>query len=170
MKLAKPSEQDLNGVVHLLSLLHSVDQGFWPLPEIKDESINTEQECKPFDEQNYDDLKVFHDQIMKIWSYPPSGLLRCFASIIAIFEPLNRIIDPNETHLTTHPRIDKPEKAVLHLIERLQTDPRLHYLISPDTQSWRELTEAAAAIKCEPLEDFQEQLLKSIQKNISKGE
>lgn len=158
MKIAKPTELDLQALEQLFRLIDSVEAGHWPLPEATDETINVEHEDAPFAEEEFDDLKSFHDRVMYLATNPPSGIARCIMSFLVLSDPRNRIIDHNSDALTTHPRIDKAEKAVLHIVGRLKADPCLAYLMGEGTQAWNELTDAAATILNKPVESYRQEL------------
>lgn len=52
----------------------------------------------------------------------------------------------------------KASIAVARVIERMQTDPRLAYLIGPGSQSWEDLTAAYAEIHDVPVDDYRRHL------------
>lgn len=52
----------------------------------------------------------------------------------------------------------KAKIAIARVIERMQTDPRLAYLIGPGSQTWDDLTSAYAEIHDVPVDDYRRHL------------
>ncbi|CAD5107200.1 hypothetical protein [Zestomonas carbonaria] len=52
----------------------------------------------------------------------------------------------------------KASIAVARVIERMQCDPRLAYLIGPGSQTWDDLTAAYAEIHDVPVDDYRRHL------------
>jgi hypothetical protein len=122
MKIAKATEQDVNAACRLLGMIEDVAGG--SLPRGIDGEVDEGDDPDPFDRENPEHLRMFHDRIMHCASNPPSGLARVIWGFATIMD--NNILDPDSKHLDLHPRLKtddllKAAKEALEAMSEAQT-------------------------------------------------
>lgn len=96
MRMAKASQEDLDGMFKFSRILSCFFEGYFPEDE-DGLSIPEEFEGQRFDEDNSSHLDFFYQTIKK---FEPSGFFRVTAGYQTILD--NDILDPNDTCLATN--------------------------------------------------------------------
>lgn len=114
MKMAKPSERDIDAAGNLMSLLHQIDRGDYP---------NLDEDAGVpdwFDEDNFDHLRAFYDAIKATLNNGPGYPGRVIGGMCyVIMYDKNEIVDPASDTIDLHPKLVK----ALELAEGAQAAP-----------------------------------------------
>lgn len=100
MKMAKPSERDIDAAGNLMSLLHQIDRGDYP-------NLDEDADVPDwFDEDNFDHLRAFYDAVKSTLDKGPGYPGRVIGGMCyVIMYDKNEIIDPASDTLDLHPKI-----------------------------------------------------------------
>lgn len=131
MKIAKASQNDLDAATKLFQLLSAVDGGNFP-PQ------DDNEDWPVFDEDNREHLRQFMEDAVDCFNHPPSGLMRVLYAASCALDPSNKLYDPNESHLSFHPRITGAET----LLEAVTA-----WELAPTTANEFAIKEAAAKLR-----------------------
>lgn len=111
MKIAKPTERDLDAAGKLLSLIDGLSDGY--LPHIDgdrggDDDDETDFQPERFDPDDKQHLRTLYDAIRSLSRQAPGYVLRVIGGMsYAIMYDKNEIVDPASDTLELHPRIKK---------------------------------------------------------------
>lgn len=95
MKIAKPSERDLEAALDLMVILNQIDAGY---------GLDASDDASAFfDEDDVDHLKMLYSQIKECLDKAPGFANRVIGGMHTIMH--NDIVDPNDDALSLHPRI-----------------------------------------------------------------
>lgn len=118
MKMAKPSEQDIEAAGQLISILERIDGHFngpYPTqygPQSLEEALSggDDSECD-FDQDKTDHLRGLYNSLAGLLRQSPGFHLRVIAGMcyVIMFDQ-NKIIDPDSSTLDLHPRFVELEK------------------------------------------------------------
>ena len=100
MKMAKPSELDIDAAGNLMSLLDQLDRGDYP-------SIENDQDVPDwFDEYNFDHLRAFYDAVKSTLDKAPGYPCRVIGGMCyVIMYEKNEIVDPDSSTIDLHPKL-----------------------------------------------------------------
>jgi hypothetical protein len=102
MKMAKPSEQDIDAAGDLMALLNTLDRGYYPADE--------DQENAPtfFDEEDPEHLRAFYDKVKATLDRAPGYQGRVIGGMCyVIMWDKNEIVDPDSDTIDLHPKLVK---------------------------------------------------------------
>ncbi len=100
MKMAKPSERDIDAAGDLLSLLIQLDRGDYPNLSESDDVPDW------FDEDNFDHLRAFYDAVKSTLDKGPGYPGRVIGGMCyVIMWDKNEIVDPNSDTIDLHPKL-----------------------------------------------------------------
>jgi hypothetical protein len=100
MKMAKPSERDIDAAGNLLSLLLQIDRGDYPNLDESDDVPDW------FDEDNFDHLRAFYDAVKATLEKGPGFPGRVIGGMCyVIMYDKNEIIDPASDTIDLHPKL-----------------------------------------------------------------
>lgn len=107
MKMAKPSERDIDAAGNAMSLLNAIDRGDYPAREDEEDAPN----C--FDEDDPDHLRRFYDAMMGTLKAGPGWPGRVIGGMcyVIMFKE-NEILDPESDVLDLHPKFVKQEEQL----------------------------------------------------------
>lgn len=100
MKIARATKEDMDAAAGLVSVLNTVDDGYYPSTEDEYADAPTF-----FDADDKDHLRLFYDKVMGHVEASPGGLLRVIWGFGSAMDPRNEIFDQEDEALTLHPRI-----------------------------------------------------------------
>lgn len=108
MKMAKPSEKDIDAAGELMRLLDTIDERFggpWSIPEESTDLFEfLGEEC--FDSDNTQHLQVLYNHLAKLLHEAPNFQGRVIGGMCyVIMYDKNEIIDPNDDCLALHPKL-----------------------------------------------------------------
>lgn len=107
MKMAKPSERDIEAAGDLLSLLLQIDRGDYPNLDEKDDVPDW------FDEDNYEHLRAFYDAVKSTLDKGPGYPGRVIGGMCyVIMWDKNEIVDPDSDTIDLHPKLVKALQAM----------------------------------------------------------
>jgi hypothetical protein len=100
MRMAKPSERDIDAAGELMSLLHQLDRGDYP-------NLDEEADVPDwFDEDNPDHLRAFYDAVKSTVDKAPGYPGRVIGGMCyVIMYDKNEIIDPASDVIELHPKL-----------------------------------------------------------------
>lgn len=111
MKMAKPSERDIDAAGELLSLMNDLSCGYCPW--------DGDEDATYFDPDDRDHLRRLYDAIDRLLDRAPGFTNRVIGGMCyVICWDRNQILDPADDCLTLHPDL----RAGLHLLERQRAD------------------------------------------------
>lgn len=105
MKMAKPSEKDIDAAGDLMALLDQADRGDYP----------GDQDGAPdfFDADDHDHLRAFYDAVMATMQKSPGYPCRVIGGMCyVIMWDKNEIVDPASDVIELHPKLVKALAAV----------------------------------------------------------
>ena len=106
MKMAKPSERDIDAAGNLMSLLHQLDSGDYPCLDENKEVPDW------FDEDNFEHLRAFYDAVKSTLDQGSGYPGRVIGGMCyVIMYDKNEIIDPNSDTIDLHPKLVKALEA-----------------------------------------------------------
>lgn len=100
MKMAKPSERDIEAGGNLMALLNDIDSGYYP--------FGKDDDAAPmfFDEDDPKHLRQFYDAVKATLDSAPGWQGRVIGGMCyVIMYDKNEIIDPGSDTLDLHPKI-----------------------------------------------------------------
>lgn len=102
MKMAAPSERDIDAAGNLMSLLYQIDRGDYP-------NLDENAEVPDwFDEDNYEHLRAFYDAVKGTLDKAPGYPGRVIGGMCyVIMYDKNEIVDLTSDTLDLHPKIIK---------------------------------------------------------------
>jgi hypothetical protein len=119
MKMAKPSERDIDAAGDLLSLLLQIDRGDYPNLDEKDDVPDY------FDEDNYEHLRAFYDAVKATLDKGPGYPGRVIGGMCyVIMWDKNEIVDPDSDTIDLHPKLVKALEAADASAQAAQADAR----------------------------------------------
>lgn len=102
MKMAKPSEQDIDAGGNLMALLNNIDSGYYPFGEDDDDAPMF------FDEDDPKHLRQFYDAVKATLDSAPGWPGRVIGGMCyVIMYGKNEIVDPDSDVLDLHPKLVK---------------------------------------------------------------
>ena len=109
MKMAKPSEQDIEAAGKLLQILNSIDEG-WPAPVLGDGPTDLiallEETGAEFDPCEEKHLQALCNSLIALALETPSYYNRVISGMChVIMYDKNKIVDPDLDHLELHPEL-----------------------------------------------------------------
>jgi hypothetical protein len=106
MKMAKPSERDIEAAGDLMSILTDIDRGYFP------ERLAKEDSPLFFDEEDPEHLRAFYDAVKATLDKGPGYPGRVIGGMCyVIMWDENGIVDPASDTIDLHPRIVKALQA-----------------------------------------------------------
>lgn len=120
MKMAKPSQADIDAAGDLMSLLNDIDRGYYPADE--------GQENTPtfFDEDDPEHLRHFYDKVKATLDRAPGYQGRVIGGMCyVIMWDKNEIVDPDSDTIDLHPKLIKAlECAEAAALARKDGEPK----------------------------------------------
>jgi hypothetical protein len=100
MKMAKPSERDIDAAGDLMCILNDIDKGYYP------ERATTENAPTFFDEEDPEHLRAFYDAVKATLDKGPGYPGRVIGGMCyVIMWDKNEIVDPSSDTIDLHPKI-----------------------------------------------------------------
>lgn len=102
MKMAKPSERDIDAAGDLMSILNDIDRGYYPERGAKEDAPTW------FDEDDPEHLRAFYDAVKATLDKGPGYPGRVIGGMCyVIMWDKNEIVDPNSDTIDLHPKLVK---------------------------------------------------------------
>jgi hypothetical protein len=100
VKMAKPSERDIEAAGDLMSILHDIDKGYYPERGAKENAPTF------FDEEDPEHLRAFYDAVKATLDKGPGYPGRVIGGMCyVIMWDKNEIVDPAADVIELHPRL-----------------------------------------------------------------